>query len=147
MENKQNRVARYKVWHTPEGNRFRFFCDVSGALVCTTEPVMLDTPEQELQFAWENEGKRHFNMCHKCGKWVSDVAYNAETFECVECSPWEEEPSYCPHCGGRVIENETFCRKCKNRLRYGNDVENNDDTRDKTDYGMSVGGVKDKTLI
>jgi len=121
MDNIRRSAAGYKVLADPKGNRYQFFCDVSGALICTTVPILLNTPEQELAFAWENEGRRHFNRCQKCGKWVSDVVYNVETLECVECAPWEEEPSYCPHCGEKVVENEIFCRKCKNRLRYGNE--------------------------
>lgn len=120
MPENGRKTARYRILAGPEGNRYQFLCDVSGALVCTTEPVFLDTPERELQFAWESEGKKCFNMCHRCGKWVSDIVYNAETFECVECSVWEDTPAYCPHCGEKVEEESIFCTKCKNRLKYGN---------------------------
>ena len=113
------RTATYRKLFEPGGVRYQFFCDLSGALVCTSEPVFLDQPEQELSFAWESEGKKHFNKCQRCGRWISDTVYNVETLECVECSPWEEEPSYCPHCGERVQSGDIFCSKCKNRLRYG----------------------------
>lgn len=120
MQTKADKTARYKKIVGIDGNRYQFFCDLSGALVCTSEPVLLDTPEEELKFAWESEGKKYFNQCQKCGRWISDMVYNVETLECVECSPWEEEASYCPHCGEKVREGELFCPKCKNRLRYGN---------------------------
>lgn len=117
-------MARYKIIAGTEGNRYQFFCDLSGALIYTSEPVFLDTPEHELTFVWNSEGKKHFNLCNRCGRWVSDTVYNVETMECVACSPWEEEPAYCPHCGEKVQEGECFCAKCKNRLKYGNlDVE------------------------
>ena len=119
MQTKVGNTARYKIIAGTEGNRYQFFCELSGALVCTSEPVLLDSPEQELKFTWESEGKKQFNRCHRCGRWVSDVVYNVETLECVECSPWEEDPAYCPHCGEKVHAGDVFCQKCKNRLKYG----------------------------
>lgn len=120
MPIKNGRSARYKIIAGTEGNRYQFFCDLSGALIYTSEPVFLDTPEHELMFVWSSEGKKHFNLCNRCGRWVSDTVYNVETMECVACSPWEEEPAYCPHCGEKVQDGEYFCVKCKNRLKYGN---------------------------
>ncbi|MBQ2667686.1 MAG: zinc-ribbon domain-containing protein [Clostridia bacterium] len=123
MPDKANKTARYKILAGADGNRYRFYCDVSGALVCTTEPVFLDTPENELEFAWKSEGRKYFSLCHRCGRWVSDAMYNIDTLECVECSPWEEEPSYCPHCGTIVREGDIFCSRCGKRLRYGNRLD------------------------
>lgn len=123
MPENRRKTARFRITEGPDGNRYRFYCDVSGALVCTTGPVFMDSREKELEFAWESEGRKCFNLCHKCGKWVSDAAYNPETLECVECSPWEEETAYCPHCGALAGEGDIFCCKCKNRLRYGNKPE------------------------
>ena len=123
------RIARFKIVPSAEGNRYVFYCDLSGAMVCTTNPIVMKSPEKELQFAWESEGKKCFNLCHSCGKWVSDPVYNVETFSCVQCTPWEEIPMYCPHCGERAEATDVFCSRCKKRLRYGN--ENN-----KTDSGM-----------
>lgn len=119
MANDKKKTARYKMLADRAGNRYQFFCDLSGALLCTTEPLLLGSAEAEVEFAWESEGRRQFNFCHKCGKWVSDAVYNPETFECVECSPWEEEPAYCPHCGEKAEQGAVICGKCKNRLRYG----------------------------
>ena len=128
-------TARYKIIAGTEGNRYQFFCELSGALVCTSEPVLLDSSEQELRFAWESEGKKQFNRCHRCGKWVCDVVYNVETLECVECSPWEDDPAYCPHCGEKVHGGDVFCQKCKNRLKYGCDESG----EHETDYGLLFG--------
>ncbi len=65
------------------------------------------------------EGKAHFNLCHTCGKWISDVMYNADTLSCVDCTPWEDPPRYCPHCGSAVPEKNTFCSDFGIRLMYG----------------------------
>lgn len=112
-------TAHYTILKTADGNRYQFFCDGSGMLACTTKPVHMDEPEEECLLAWEREGRRHFNRCHRCGKWVVDAIYNADTLECADCSPWEEQPSFCPHCGVKVAANETFCHACKRRLCYG----------------------------
>ena len=65
-------TAKYRIIADSGGSRYRFFCDVSGMVLCTTKPVRGDTQEEELKMAWETEGKQHFNRCAKCGKWVSD---------------------------------------------------------------------------
>lgn len=52
--------------------------------------------------AWEQEGKQHFNQCRRCGRWVSDVMYNADVLECVGCTPWENVPKYCARCGKKL---------------------------------------------
>jgi len=49
--------------------------------------------------------------------------YNADTLECVECSPWEEHPRYCPHCGSKVKSADVFCNRCGVRLMYGGDAD------------------------
>ena len=71
-------TASYKLIADAGGNRYQFFCDLSGALACTTEPIRADTPEEALMIAWKREGRQHFNHCYKCGRWVSDVMYNAD---------------------------------------------------------------------
>ena len=119
------KTASYRVLTEGDGKRYRFYCDLSGALLCTTRPYHEDTPEAELEQAWENEGKAAFNLCRKCGKWVSDVMYNADVHECVECAPWQEQPNYCPQCGKKLAEQERFCSGCGVKLLYeggeGND--------------------------
>lgn len=91
MNNTENKSAPYKIIFDAGGNRYRFFCERSGMAVCTTGPVRADTPEQELRLAWESEGKKQFNYCHKCDRWVSDEMYNPDTLECILCSPHEKK--------------------------------------------------------
>ena len=111
-------TAHYKIIADADGNRYQFFCDLSGALGCTTKPVRADTPNRELMLAWENEGRAEFNQCHRCGKWVSDIMYNADVLECVECAPWEEQPEYCPQCGQKISSPDKYCPRCGVQMRY-----------------------------
>ena len=83
-------TATYKIISEKAGNRYQFFCDLSGALCCTTKPIKMDNPQKELEVAWNNEGKSMFNQCRKCGNWISDVMFNPDALECVGCSPWEK---------------------------------------------------------
>lgn len=112
------KTATYKIVPDVDGNRYRFYCDVSGAFVCMTKPYKANTPEQELLLAWEAEGKQHFNVCHKCGKMVIDTVYNPEVFECTDCAPFEHEIKYCKSCGAKVGKDIRFCPVCKNKLHY-----------------------------
>ena len=112
------KTASYRAVAGVDGNRYHFYCDLSGALVCTTQVYHADTPEDELQLAWESQGKAELNYCRKCGKWVSDVMYNADVHECVECAPWQELPNYCPQCGKKLPEPERFCPSCGAKLLY-----------------------------
>lgn len=119
MANQMNRTADYKIMIGTGNNRYRFYCGISGAAVCTTKPIRADTQEEELRIAWENEGKESFNFCHKCGRWVCDAMYNPDVLECVNCAPIEKKPLYCQHCGEKIPADDTFCRKCGSRLTYG----------------------------
>ena len=116
------KTAAYQIVSDRMGRRCRFFCDLSGALVYTSDPLPADTQEDGLLWAWYGEGRKHFNLCRSCGRWVCDPMYNADTLECVACSPWEEQPVFCPHCGEKVSGNEIFCQSCRRRLRYGKEV-------------------------
>ena len=113
-----HKTARYKVIADSGGNRYSFFCDITGALLHTTDPIQAETQEQELETAWE-DARKYFNRCHKCGKWVSNAMYNADVAECVECAPWEDPPRYCSHCGKEITSAEIFCPRCGKRLQYG----------------------------
>lgn len=77
----EKKTAAYKITPDTGGNRYRFYCDVSGALVCITSPYHADTPEEELMLAWEKEGRQHFNQCRKCGRFIIDAVYNPVVFE------------------------------------------------------------------
>ena len=114
----ERKTATYKVIKDTGGNRYKFFCDVSGALVCTTKPYKADTPEEELQLAWENEGKKHFNTCRKCGKFVIEAVFNPEVLECVECAPFEAEAKFCKTCGTKIENPGRICPVCGNTLHY-----------------------------
>lgn len=113
------KTAACKMISDAGGNRYRFYCELSGALACTTKPIHGKTPEEEWQIAWETVGRKHFNRCHKCGRWVIDAVYNADVFECVECAPYEEEPKYCKNCGIRIEIPSSKCSACGYKLVYG----------------------------
>ena len=119
MAMKDHATAKYRVIADSGGSRYRFFCDVSGMALCTTKPIRGNTQEEELKTAWETEGRQHFNRCAKCGKWVSDPMYNADTLQCVDCAPWQEKPNYCSHCGIAISLSDRYCNACGTRLRYG----------------------------
>ena len=110
----EHRTARCRKITEDRGYRYQFLCDLSGALICTTNLQKEDDP----MLAWKSTGRKMFSQCHRCGRWVSDPMYNAETWECVQCSPWEEQPAFCSRCGEKVSEDKVFCHKCGSRLRY-----------------------------
>ena len=110
----EHRTAKYQKIFERGGVRYRFFCDLSGALVCTTGIQAKD----DITDAWNKKGKPMFNLCQRCGRWISDPMYNPETLECVQCSPGEEEPIFCSHCGEKVADDGVFCHRCHARLKY-----------------------------
>ena len=116
------KTASYKIEPSAEGDIFRFYCDVTGVQVCRTKAYRAETAEEELQQAWRLEGQHHFNQCHKCRRWVIDVAYNPEVMECVLCAPFEEEPQYCKFCGARITVPARICPVCGKLLRYEGEV-------------------------
>ncbi len=118
MERKDRVSARYTIIHEESGRRYRFFCEASGAAVYTSGPLRADTPDRETELAWE-EGKQHFNRCQICGKWVCNAMTNADTLACVDCSPWENPPKYCPGCGIPLKGINLYCQVCGTRLMYG----------------------------
>lgn len=119
MRYESQHIAPHRVFQDSKGIRFCFLCEVSGAAICTTRPLPLQPTEIALEKAWTTEGRRYFNRCQKCGKWVSDVMYNPNTLKCVQCSPWEEKSTFCPKCGENVLKDEIFCYRCGCRLQYG----------------------------
>jgi len=117
--NHRHATASYRVIADGGGNRYCFFCDLSGIAICTTGLFRAASADEELRVAWENEGKQHFNLCGKCGRWVSDVMYNADVLRCVDCAPWEDIPGFCRKCGAKAATSGTVCTKCGAQLRYG----------------------------
>lgn len=123
---KERKTASYRIVPTKDGNRYEFYCDLSGALVCTTNPVKRENQEVEQMFIWETEAKNHFNRCHKCDRWVIDAMFNPEVLNCVKCSPFEAFPNYCPGCGVTIENSMLFCPKCGIRLMYGGESDDDD---------------------
>lgn len=121
MYAEKTKTATYKIISDSSGRTVQFFCDASGMLLCTVDAVKAASEEDALRIAWEKEGKKHFNLCHKCGRWVSAVMYNADTLECVDCSPWEDAPKFCKTCGAKVSSGDVYCPKCGAELKYGGD--------------------------
>lgn len=111
-------MPRYRVIPGEKGNRYRFYCDLSGAAVETVEPICGESPEQELELAWEQIRESSMNRCHRCGRWVIDAMFNADVLECVDCAPWEGPPQYCKSCGVKLRSSERFCPVCKKPLLY-----------------------------
>ena len=117
MQNKK--TAAYKIISDSGGNRYKFYCDLSGALLCTTGPYRSESPEQDLEAAWEREAKKHFSRCHKCGRWVIEAMFNADALECVACAVWENTTQFCKSCGAKVSAGDAVCPKCRKHLIYG----------------------------
>jgi len=109
-------TAGHRVFPEKGGNRYRFFCDLSGMAVYTTPPLRLPDGGNELAAAWAM-ARPHFNHCPRCGRWVSDLLFHPAAGACVACAPWEDPPRFCPRCGAPVRENEQTCRACGMDLR------------------------------
>lgn len=120
MAETEHKTAAYKIIGVEKGNIYKFFCERSGRLVCTTAPYSEKTPEAELEKAWHSEGIRNFNRCAKCGRWVDTVMFNPDVLMCVDCAPIESHPKFCPHCGAKTTENAGvgICGICGKKLIY-----------------------------
>ena len=118
MAKSDHKTAAYKIIPAETGNVYKFFCERSGQLICTTKPYREKTPEAELEKAWQSEGIRNFNRCVKCGRWVNTVMFNPDVLMCVDCAPIEAAPNFCLHCGAKVKENTDKCEICGKKLIY-----------------------------
>lgn len=116
------KTANYKISQSENGNLYEFFCDLSDALICISEPYPSEDSEDQLMHAWELYGKEHFNRCHICGRWVTNAMYNPDTLCCVKCNPIEDFPEYCPECGCKTQDPSNFCHMCGARLLYGGET-------------------------
>ncbi len=56
--------------------------------------VIANSEGGAVEAAWEKGGRAKFNPCGRCGRWVTDVMYNADVHECVACAPWENLPHF-----------------------------------------------------
>lgn len=117
-EQMNHHTANYKIVHHIRGNKYQFFCDLSGALVCTSKLIHLKTIEEELEYVWTHDCKNHFNKCHKCGRWIIDAMFNAEVLECVQCAPYEETPNFCKTCGSKIQHADRICPSCGKSIVY-----------------------------
>lgn len=106
------KTAPYKIIHTILGNKYNFYCELSGALVCTSRPVHMKSQESELLYVWNHDCVKYFNRCQKCGSWIIDAMYNPEVLECVQCAPYEEKPVFCKFCGAGIEEGKKNCPSC-----------------------------------
>ena len=119
------KTASYKIISGDDGDRCQFLCDLSGAVGFTTKPLKNPSSAAELAQVWDTEGRRHFNLCHRCGKWCIDEMYNVEVLECVECAPYEDTPRYCKYCGVKIDVPMRKCPDCGKKLIYeGGDTPN-----------------------
>ena len=121
-----NKTADFKAVADKVGHRFMFYCQSSGAHVCTTKGIYPGRPEEALLLAWQAEGCKHFNLCRRCGNWVIDAVFNAEVLECVECAPYEAEPKFCKTCGVKIESPVKHCQHCGNKLVYEGENEDHD---------------------
>lgn len=115
----ERKTATYKALTDSGGYRFMFYCDLSGAQVCSTQKAYCGkTQEEALQSAWQAEGRNHFNRCRKCGKWISVTMYNVDVLECVGCAPFEAEAKFCKNCGAKIQDPTKPCPACGKPLVY-----------------------------
>lgn len=112
------KTAKYEVISCRNGNRYKFIDELSGAVIVETKPIKVNSQEDGLAVAWERYGRMYFNKCTKCGKYVSDMMFNADVNNCVKCTPWEMRPHYCSVCGESVALADKFCRRCGTELQY-----------------------------
>ena len=115
------KTAAYRIDTGLGGRIVRFYCDISGELGCVTRPIRADTEEAALEIAWETEGRRAFDRCPRCGRYVSSAMFNVNAGQCLDCAPWEDEfPVFCHQCGVRLKDpGARFCPVCGTRLLVG----------------------------
>ena len=144
-------AADYRIVAEGTGSRFIFYCGVSGARICSTSVIEAEAPDKQLELAWNSEGRKHFNRCHKCGRWVCDSMYNPDMLGCVQCFPIFDCQRYCMACGCRVRALQTHCRKCGTKIRFGNrrgliDKRDMTHTRSMRHYGFGTDAMKNLKL-
>jgi len=76
-------TAIYMVIPSEGGHRYRFLCEDTVTPVCTTSVYASPDPFQTALTAWEKEGRQHFELCPRCGKWIAADSYPAHASHCT----------------------------------------------------------------
>ena len=114
----ERKTATYKTITDAGGNRYKIFLRSDRSVGLYDQENLQSGYTRTGIIAWEKEGKKHFNPCHKCGKWVIDAMFNPEVAECVDCAPFEAEAKFCKTCGAKVEVPQRTCPVCGNLLNY-----------------------------
>ena len=115
----------------PEGYCFHFSCSVCGGPV----NVLVKTEDYSAAvITAQQEGRRLFNRCHICGRWVCDAHYNEAVLSCTKCAPRASARKVkiriCGSCGGDVAAEDNFCRICGTRIQIGKECLCTKETKD-----------------
>ena len=78
--------APFRIRQTPTGFRITFYCNLTTLAVHSCE-FSAGSNEQESYETAAREARPYFNRCPRCGRWVSDVAYNLDETLCILCAP------------------------------------------------------------
>lgn len=76
--------APYIIRPSPNGNRYAFYCQVTGKEVFLTNPIQSKNSPDALRIA-KMEARPYFNRCYRCGRWICDEAYNIDEMVCTQC--------------------------------------------------------------
>lgn len=96
-----------------------FSANCRGCLSVPQERIMQTISRQSFRQHGKAEGKKNFNSCHLCGRWVDSIVYNPDMLMCVNCAPLEEGAKYCKHCGAKAKNRDIICFVCGKKLLYG----------------------------
>jgi hypothetical protein len=66
------------------GFSYTFFCELTKAVVFTTQPIR-DGKGKAPEEAAREMARPYFNHCPACGRWVCDEAYDVDEMKCVAC--------------------------------------------------------------
>ena len=82
--------ANYMCVGVEGGYRFRYFCALCNWHYETVQISAVS--EKEARIIAEQEARRHFNGCHKCGRWICEQHYNVDEMMCIKCAPLAAKP-------------------------------------------------------
>lgn len=114
LTGRQNSVftKQYRTERTDQGFRFVFYCDLGGDSYRTKECIT-DSFAEALKEGC-GEARQHFNMCHACGRWVSDKKYNETEMQCILCAP---KKTVCRLCGKTSMTGDGYCTNCGEKIK------------------------------